>query len=188
MQAEECKSIDVRPDFRALQTQAETVHIVVGDQESKSLNPLVGISACSVTDELGLMFSIRGLTWKTVDRPPVAPGHDIIDEYLNLRNSSEVFYTVPKNTTLVEVLGPAGKNIKWQQDFGECCYAFLNPRPSWMQKAHFPLSRADGDFNTTDQPMFFLPVDPEIQYEVRVGSYGNATTCPVSGFRTYPFH
>lgn len=103
-----------------------------------------------------------------------------------LMTSTEIIYSVPPNTTLVEVLGPSGNQRFWEGD--SICYAFLNPRPKWWQSPNYPTSISRKGINATDQSMFILPIDPETEYELRVGSYGEGTTCPVSGIRTYPFH
>lgn len=109
-----------------------------------------------------------------------------IDGGLLLYRTTELVYGLPSNTTLVEVIGPVGNGTLWKGNSE--CYAVLNPRPSWWQYANIPRSSSFKIVNATDQTVFLLPIDPSIKYELRVGALGNATTCPLSAIRTYPFH
>lgn len=178
---------NVRPNFTAMLSQAETVQAVVPQNlagyQTNMISPFMSLSTCSVLEELGKM----GLTrLNQLDSPITGPAYNVLDGHVALRNTSEIAYTLPANTTLVEVLGPAGTHPEWMGTSE--CYAFLNPRPSWWKESNFPLSTSQRQVNATDQTMFLLPIDPEIQYEVRVGALGNTTTCPVGAIRTYPFH
>lgn len=115
------------------------------------------------------------------------PMYHVHGDHLLLPGNAEVAYNVPPNTTLIEVLGPVGNRTSiWWGDSE--CYAYLNPRPSWWLSSNVPTSRSVKPLNATEQTMFLFPIDPAIAFELRVGALGNTTTCPVSAFRTYPFH
>lgn len=173
-------NFNIRPNFSAMQAQAKTVQVV----QAGDVSPFVDLSKCTVQDELNKMKTPGGYAFN-LDVNTAGPKFEVIDGHVALENT-ELFYPVPSNTTLVEVLGPAGTNPGWRG--AAECYAFLNPRPSWWLEGNFPISVAWQPLNATNQTMFLLPIDPEIQYEVRVGTLGNETTCPVSAIRSYPFH
>lgn len=110
----------------------------------------------------------------------------VVDEHLVLSPNTEVSYPVPHNTTLVEVIGPVGNNTAWLG--GSECYAAFDPHPSWWQKSKFPVSTSLKLINATEQTVFLLPIDPEIVFNLKIGAFGNSSTCPISAIRTYPFH
>lgn len=155
--------------------------------ENGTLTPLIDVRSMTeeTATELSLMYNITGEDTLPFDLM-FYRAYDVADDRLLLRNNSELVYTVPQNTTLVEVLGPVG-NADNYSEYG-LCYAHLNPRPSWWLSPSYPTSDSDCPVNVTDQTMFLLPVDPEIVYQLRVGALGNDTTCPVSAIRTYPFY
>lgn len=153
--------------------------------QSGDLSPYLSVHSSSVTKELGQTYAMMGLpepffggsTWGN---------YHVYDDQLLISWSSEVTYKVPQNTTLVEVIGPVGTNANWSAS--SICYAFLDPRPSWWLPNNFPFSNSRKAVNATNQPIFLLPIDPEIWYELHIGSLGVNNTCPVSAIRTYPFH
>lgn len=167
-----------RPDFSAMQSQAKIFSVT----QDGGVSPYVGITSCSVIKEL----NETGYWPPRVFESLANAQYDVIDDYLLLRNSSELVYQVAPNTTLIEVLGPVGAHPNWLGDSE--CYAHLNPRPSWWLRSNFPLSSSAKPVNATNQTVFLLPVDPEIAFELRVGGLGRETACPISAIRTYPFH
>lgn len=134
--------------------------------------------------ELRLMFDIAGDD--TSEFGLVNKTYDVADDRLLLKNNSELVYTVPPNTTLVEVLGPVGSYDNYTE-YGYC-YAHLVPRPSWWLSGNIPTSDSDCPVNATDQTMFLLPIDPANTYQLHVGALGTDETCPVSAIRTYSFY
>lgn len=110
---------------------------------------------------------------------------NVVDGHLVLSPNTELGYTIPPNTTLVEVLGPVGNNSAWLGD--SVCYASFDPRPNWWNQSNFPTSTSFKPMNATDQTMFLLPLDPEVAFNLKIGSFGNTTTCPISAIRSYPF-
>lgn len=169
-------------DFTSLQSQATTLTVV----EGQKLNPRVGCETCSVLSELKEMTTL--LQWKaTFERPFKGAMYSVIkNSHVLLFNSTELVYTLPKNTSLVEVLGPVGTYSNW---VGQSqCYATLDPRPPWWNGTNFPLSTAKKMINATDQTVFMLPLPPNIRYTLRVGSFGQENSCSISALRTYPFH
>lgn len=110
---------------------------------------------------------------------------NVIDGHLVLAPNTELSYPIPHNTTLVEVLGPVGNSTAW---LGRSeCYASFNPKPEWWQESKLPVSTSFKLVNSTDQTMFLLPIDPQIAFDLKIGSFGNSTTCPISAIRAYPF-
>lgn len=174
--------LTIRANFSAMQSQAKTVSAVGGED----ISPFMSASVCSVAKDLEYMYQLRDRPVPVFERPAFGPKYRVNEGHLLLLNSTELVYAVPPNTTMVEVLGPSGSNAAWLGD--SQCYAFLNPRPSWWRTPNFPVSTSRKAINSTEQSMFILPIDPEIQYEVRVGGLGRETSCPVSAIRTYPFH
>lgn len=166
-----------------MQSQATTVSALDGE---KSLSSLMSVSVCSVGDELHRMYQVQDIPAPVFESSLQRPVYVVTDGHVALGNSSEIAYTAPQNTTLIEVLGPTGSNPNWVGDAE--CYAFLNPRPVWWRTSEFPLSTSRKAVAANNQTMFLLPVDPAIQYEVRVGGLGRENTCPVSAFRSYPLH
>lgn len=164
-------------------SQAKTVPASVNNQ----ISYLMDTSFCTVRQELEDMYTER-----VGDDPAphfVASDRLLADAFdwgVLLWSNTELVYPVPQNTTLVEVIGPAGNYSLWR-GMSEC-YAFLNPRPSWWQYGNFPRSSSYKIVNATDQTVFLLPIDPSIKFELRIGPLGNATNCPLSAIRTYPFH
>lgn len=103
-----------------------------------------------------------------------------------LRNLTELSYQLPSNTTLVEVLGPVGRNN--MTSYGSQCYAALDPRPIWWRNGSFPLAAGEKAVNATNRTMFLLPVDPAVRSTLKGGTLGWDASCFISGVKTYPFH
>lgn len=102
---------------------------------------------------------------------------------LELRNMTELNYTAPESTTLIEVLGPVQRAPDDSANSFKC-YAILIPRPSWWSNAGVPLAHLDKPKNITQQTLFLLPVDPDQKYTLIVGPSENAT-CLVNHVRSY---
>lgn len=177
----QCCHSNLRENFGAMQSQAKTIMAAQGNDVS----PFLHLESCSVSDELSDMLSAKGLPSRNFSRGQSGT-YEVIDGALQLEFGTEFVYQLPHNTTLVEVLGPVGQNFFWG-NYTEC-YALLNPRPSWWIHSNFPVSKARGIVNATDQTMFLLPIDPEVPFELRIGHLGDDRTCQVSAIRTYPFH
>lgn len=121
-----------------------------------------------------------------LDRKTIVP--DIrsreTDGHTILYNMTELLYSVPHGTALVEVLGPVGDHPDWAGDSE--CYATLEPPPLWWQDGVFPTSVSRKTANASDQTMFLLPLSPHTQYKLYVGGLSPLTSCPISAIRTYP--
>lgn len=149
------------------------------------MSPFMAVSYGQMTEELRYMNEQRQEPVPTFGIPTTGPEYFVTEGHVVLANHTELVYQVPKNTTLVEVLGPSGTNARWLGN--SMCYAYLNPRPSWWKYGNPPVSVSRKALDATNQTMFLLPIDPEVGYEVRIGGLGS-TNCPLSGIRTYPFH
>lgn len=103
-----------------------------------------------------------------------------------LKNMTELSYTAPPNTTLIQVFGPVGQMNG--SVGGSMCYADLDPPPPWWKNASFPLSSSEKAVNGVNRTLFLLPIDPSVQTTVRVGTLGLDSTCFISGISSYPFH
>lgn len=177
-------SSNTSPNFTALQSQVKTVSVL---NETNQLNPLLSTSPCSAAEELGIGWELTtGEPVGDLFTAKIDPVFQANHSHLELLNNTELVYTVPSNTTLIEVLGPVGNYSAWE--VRSQCYALLNPRPRWWQKTNIPISRSFKDKNATDQTVFLLPIDPGIAHELRIGALGNPGLCPVSAIKTYPYH
>lgn len=174
----ETNSLGSRPNFSAMQSQA----LFRPAGQGGVINPFMTIGFCSVSDELNHLQT--NSSKYEFDIPRFAPQYTVLNELVELRNSSELAYALPPNTTLVEVLGPCRPG----SEYGNQCYATLNPRPAWWTEGNFPTSSSHKLVNQTNQTLFLLPIDPEIKFELRVGALGIHQICPIGGIRTYPFH
>lgn len=129
-------------------------------------------------------------------------GNDLVLESL-----MELVFAPPANTSLVRVLGPVGPNIQQLKTTPfdpelPVCVALLDPAPPWLQSTlsmeleHFvmelaynwPMAWQAFPRNFTNTTLFLLPLDPTVQYKVKILPRRNTTLCVVSGFQTYPFH
>ncbi|EKD01034.1 hypothetical protein A1Q2_04655 [Trichosporon asahii var. asahii CBS 8904] len=180
------------PSVELLKQQTAYVPVV----QSGALNPIMSVAIFlqnrNVRELIGMYQQRRDLgppRWPTEapsQRPPNLDKWEVIHDTLVLRNMSELSYTLPTNTTLVEVLGPVGRsNLTFD---GSHCYATLDPRPSWWRNGSFPFAVGERAVNGTNRTMFLLPVDPAIKSTLQIGGVGMDTTCLVSGMKTYPFH
>lgn len=125
-------------------------------------------------NDTGVVRYKRGVTYK-------------IDEgHIMLKNMTELSYTAPPNTTLIQVFGPVGQLNG--SSAGSMCYADLDPPPPWWRNASFPISSSEKAVNGVNRTLFLLPVDPSVQTTVRVGTLGLDSTCFISGISSYPFH
>lgn len=133
---------------------------------------------------------------------PAVSGDNLVLESL-----MELVFTPPPNTSLVRVLGPACPNIQQLNTTPYApdqpvCVALLDPAPPWLQATlslgleervavfdyNWPMAWQTSPRNATNTTLFLLPLDPAVQYKVKVLPRNNHTLCAVSGFQTYPFH
>lgn len=56
--------------------------------------------------------------------------------HIMLRNMTELSYTAPPNTTLIQIFGPVGQLNR--SSAGSMCYADLDPPPPWWKNTSFP--------------------------------------------------
>lgn len=110
----------------------------------------------------------------------------VVDDAIQLGSSTELFYQLPANTTLVRVFGPVG--LQDATTDGSVCFAALDPLPSWWNNKTYPKSSSHKMLNGTNQTMFLLPVDPTVETKVIVGPDNENAQCWISGISTYPFH
>lgn len=173
---------DHSPNFEHLRTQSRYFDVVQGSNTTSDLS----FEPCSISEELLLIGEIAN--GQIVPNDTFAatgpPAHRIIDNYLLIGNATEAVYKVPQNTTLIEVFGPVGDDNEWQGR--STCYATFDPKPSWWNGL-VPTSLSVKNFRRSNRTMFILPIDPTIDFTLRIGAPQNVT-CPISGIRTYPFH
>lgn len=110
-----------------------------------------------------------------------SPQSLVIDSHIVLYNNTNIVYKLPRNTSLIEVLGPVGQHSAWLGD--SRCYAQTEPPGKAVQ-----LSTSKKVANDTDQIMFLLPVEPWLEHTLHVGGLGHWTSCPVSAIRAYPYN
>lgn len=107
------------------------------------------------------------------------PAFEISNNNVKVGNDSGLVYSVPKNTTLLRVFGSTSDNS---------CYAVLQPPPSWWDKTQPPTSMWGRSRDPSDhQDLFWLPVDPEIEYELILGSWHREALCWVGGVSSFSF-
>lgn len=181
-----CAAADASSDFEQLKNQSTYTATVRG----AGPHPDLRFDTCTVADALRAMYGNRTSGVPTFGDPSAGPKYSVVDDHVVLANSTELVYKLPRNTSVLEVLGPVGSNAAW---LGRAmCYAVLDPRPPyWSADITIPWStsvkyRMDG--NRTNETMFFFPLPPDKEYTVRVGNLGQESRCPVGGFRSYPFH
>lgn len=93
---------------------------------------------------------------------------------------TEVKYKVPANTTLVHLLHDVGPN--------RSCYVVARPPPSWWDFGlEYPRGEGAKPFAASNQTMQLLPLDPEVEYELAIGSATKDLTCDFSGVLSYSF-
>lgn len=156
-----------RPDYNHLLEQATFVNAVDGQ------NPNPEFSFAPSFKILGNELNF----WRgRVESLEFGPGtaHAVNNGSLDLIEGTAMLYKVPRNTTLVEVIGQGGG----------MCYASLSPQPSWWFNGTFP----DCYRGNKTASMFLLPVDPTIEYTLTVGDVLYGGYCRISGIRNYPFH
>lgn len=171
-------------DFEELKTQSTYISAIQDDRP----HPDMKFQTCNMTQSITTMYSISNKEPPTFAAPALGPKYSVLDDHIILANSTEMVYQVPRNTTLLEVLGPVGTNDAWVGR--SLCYVYLDPKPSyWAPPVAWSTSTKKKLHNyVANQTMFLIPLPPDTQYSVRVGNMGQDTTCPVGGFRSYPFH
>lgn len=125
----------------------------------------------------------------------------VVDGAMVLSSLTELSYTPPRNTSLIRVLGPVGDNPGrptgheaqlvaqgFRGDFVQRCTAILEPAPAWFNASELPNAEQGGPRNITNSTLFLFPLDPTVQYTLKVLPRNNVSTCIVSGITTYPFH
>lgn len=136
-------------------------------------------------DKLNAQLSIRAA------EVPGAVTPQVIDNQIVLYGEAMLEYSVPPNTSLVEVLGPVGTHSAWVGD--SACLATLDRRVN-MEDGEgygydsYATSRSRKVANLTDQTMFLIPLDPAIHHTLWVRAERNTSSCSVSAIRTYPYH
>lgn len=91
---------------------------------------------------------------KTVQWNRSTIAHDIHGDTVFLREQTELIYKIPEHTTLVEVLGPVGREndmdegIEGDPGLFEC-YAYLDPPPFWWVDERLPTSLSLSSLRTT---------------------------------------
>lgn len=180
------------PSVELLKQQTAFVPVVQSGHLNAIMSVAIFLQNRNIKELIGMYQQRRDLgapRWPTEapsQTPPNLDKWEVIHDTLVLRNMSELSYTLPTNTTLVEVLGPVGRsNLTFD---GSQCYATLDPRPSWWSNGSFPFAVGEKAVNGTNRTMFLLPVDPAIKSTLQIGGVGMDTTCLVSGMKTYPFH
>lgn len=165
-----------------MKSQAKTVPVLSGNNSS----PFMDVTGHTRETRLEMEDFFRR-NGEGINEFGAVPTYYEVNGTMVLSKNAELVYSLPFNTTLVEVLGPTGTNAEWSEDC--VCFAYLNPRPSWWLPSNFPISSAlRKGINATDQTLFLLPIDPSIAFELHVGGLRMNSTCPVSAIRTYPFH
>lgn len=176
---------DSSPNLEALQSQAELSPTVRAGELNVAMTVSRGNSHENELRAGGIIdWPLPGSNATLSKRAPF--NYDVVDDSVVLKNSTELTYKIPANTTLIQVLGPVGK---YNQSFdGSRCFAALDPHPPWWRNFSFPLSASYKLLNQTNRTMFLLPVDPAVDTTVIVGPVGNVSSCWVSGISSYPFH
>lgn len=100
-----------------------------------------------------------------LDLPPGFP------DTLRLDGYAEAVYDVPRDTSLLKVLGPVG-----QGPFS--CYFSVRPDPGWY--GELPKFWAD-QAEVTNQTLFVFPLDPDIKHELAMGSVESRSSATVDG-------
>lgn len=89
-----------------------------------------------------------------------------------LKNTTELTYSVPANTSLLNITGPVyNEGAAW-------CYFLLNPEPFWWSNI-IPTANPARQAYRANQSLMLLPLDPTVEYELIVGAGGSS--CAVSG-------
>lgn len=95
-----------------------------------------------------------------------------------LSNETELHYKVPKNTSVVHIFGPVTQNR---------CYAAFRPPPAWWNSSSPARMSTHREEVSDNEDMFWLPVDPEVEYELVIGSWRKDYQCYVGGVTSYSF-
>lgn len=118
---------------------------------------------------------------------------DVHGDTVFLRVQTELIYEVPEHTTLVEVLGPVGREndmddgIDGDPGLFEC-YAYLDLQPFWWSPKRLPTSLSLKPQNDIQRTLFLLPVDPDVRYKLHIGPTTDGMRCPVSHIRSYSYY
>lgn len=164
-----------------------------------------GMESALMSNESRKIITDAGERWKYGLVRPIAPPTSGAD--LLLLSLVELTYKVPSGTSLVRVLGPIGVNPAWAKDIDERngvlvsesgtdsnsrlklqCTFLLEPQPPWIDaNATLPISYQDRIRNSTNETLFLIPLDPTVDYKLKVLPPNNRTVCVMSGVQTYPF-
>lgn len=113
------------------------------------------------------------------------------EETLELRNLTELHYTPPDNTSLVQVLGLTVEEGYLRTMSGRTshrCAAILDPRPLWWNEtAGPPLAWQDGPLNISHKDLFILPLDPAVRYTLKVLPRYNSSYCRINAIKAYSY-
>lgn len=164
-----------------MQSQSHIVMPLQNKQVSKSINvTAVSRELDAALVEAGWSSRMNGHTASTDEMM-------VEDDVLWLSKNTELNYKVPKNTTLIQVLGPVGVHGTLGDNRQECL-AHLQPPPFWWTNKRLPLSVSLKPQNRVQQTLFVLPVDPAVEHKLYLTSSDPNVTCRVSHIRSYPFH
>lgn len=112
--------------------------------------------------------------------PLPEPQYDSVNGSVVLHNLTELTYTVPPNTSLINITGP----VYPVSDADARCYALLSPDPWWVG-TFVPEAQQGKPEYRENQTLILLPVDPTVQYELVIGAF--APECAISGVTTYSY-
>lgn len=178
-----------RPSLEEMESQATFIGFVDDGQ----LKPGITVANTTMWERLKQKF-VEGWGEEPPDNWPFVDDlnslnqtHEIVEGVVVLQNFTEISYTLPPNTTLVQVLGPVKLDDSWTDT--AVCWAALDPQPDWWHPANIPVSRSRKEQNSENRTMFIIPVDPTVNTTLKVGSGIRANeACRVSGIKAYPFH
>lgn len=166
----------VRPSEEALRAQAKTVQTVDGEAVN---------SAFSVRQFESDQYILEAHDQTADELTPTPPSqHEIINGSVLLGGLTEITYSVPRNTSLINVTGPVYDDNSPHRSY---CYAILDPEPWWWSPDCLPKSDALKPGYRADQTLLMLPTDPTVEYQLVIGAMGRTRTCAVSGITTYAY-
>lgn len=174
-------------DILAWQSQSPLVALVDPDG---SVSDAVVLGVFSARSEQ--VFRASNRNTKAV-KAGSSVAKDVHGDTVFLREQTELVYDIPEHTTLVEVLGPVGREndmddgIDGDPGLFEC-YAYLDPPPFWWTPQRLPTSLALKPQNDIRRTLFLLPIDPAVRHKLHIGPTTDRMRCPVSHIRSYSYY
>lgn len=111
---------------------------------------------------------------------PTPPAlYDVVNGSIALLNLTEVTYSVPPNTSLINITGPT-----YPHDHTGC-YMLLEPEPWWWNGDVVPLVAPWAPDYRPDQTLWMIPVDPSVEYQVIIGA--SSSYCTITAITTYSY-